>query len=388
MKNIPETALTIGFSAAAFLLGAGCAANRVAPAPPQPASVRPQRVFAPENIRKALNELMKESYSDTQAVDVLYVTNRAAVGDAAECNDDSFGVDRSSTVFFGVCRLNVAKRHGVGGFEVAPHPRSDPHKYFRVMSQANLDENGFKDFLLQKRPADVLVFIHGFNVKFQEAVLRAAQIAYDLKFQGPVVLFSWPAGAGSGMLDSALINRTYESNRLNAANSIDRAAAFFKTLAGLGMTTHILVHSMGHQVVLPALGKAAPSIEHPFIGELILNAPDIPVRDFQNLAPKIKTLADRVTVYCSYNDNAIAASETYNKNRRLGGCERTAGIDVINVGEIDAPALGIGGLGHGYYASRPILTDIYQVLLGIEAEKRLFIRKSEPNSTEDFYLRP
>jgi len=93
-------------------------------------------------------------------------------------------------------------------------------------------------------------------------------------------------------------------------------------------------------------------------------------------------------VYCSYNDNAIAASESYNKNRRMGACERVAGTDMINVGEIDAPAMGVGGLGHGYYASRPILTDIFQVLLGIPAEQRLFIRKSEPNSTEDYYLRP
>ena len=71
----------------------------------------------------------------------------------------------------------------------------------------------------------------------------------------------------------------------------------------------------------------------------------------------------------------------------MGGCERAAGADVINVGEIDAPALGIGGLGHGYYASRPILTDIFQVLLGIDAQNRLFVRRAEINSTQDYFLR-
>jgi hypothetical protein len=87
------------------------------------------------------------------------------------------------------------------------------------------------------------------------------------------------------------------------------------------------------------------------------------------------------------NDNAIAASETYNKNRRLGACETAEGIDVINVSEIDAPAMGVAGLGHGYYSSRAILTDVQQLLMGLDAEKRLFIRKSEPNSVEDYYLR-
>ncbi|MEK7746419.1 MAG: alpha/beta hydrolase, partial [Elusimicrobiota bacterium] len=236
--------------------------------------------------------------------------------------------------------------------------------------------------------SDILVFVHGFNVKFQEAVMRSAQIAYDLKFQGPVVLFSWPAGAAEGMLESKMINLTYQTNRGNAARSAPKAAALWMGLAGLDSRIHLMVHSMGHQLVLPSLAQASQSIGRRFIGELILNAPDIPVKDFQRLAPRFKELADRVTVYCSYNDNAIAASETYNKGRRMGGCEREPGVDVINVGGIDAPALGVGGLGHGYYSSRPILTDIFQVLLGTPAEKRLFIRKSEPNTPEDYYLRP
>src|SRR5690606_2013018 len=98
----------------------------------------------------------------------------------------------------------------------------------------------------------------------------------------------------------------------------------------------------------------------------------IDVNEFLRLAPAAKQLASRVTVYCSFNDNAIAASETINRGRRMGGCEYVPGVDVINAGDIDAPTL---GLGHGYYASRAILTDVFQLLLGIEAEKRLFIRK-------------
>jgi len=383
----------LAFSSLLFL--AACATTPPAPEPqPQPVvvlpavPVKPARLIAPENLRRELNDLYKAPYSDTQAVDVVYVTNRLAIGDAAECGDSSFGVDRSTLASYGVCQISVPKRHGVGGFDVGPNRRADPHQYYHVLSQTSMDEGSFKALLESKKPTDVLVFVHGFNVKFQEAVLRSAQIAYDLKFQGPVVLFTWPAGASSGVFDSTLINRTYDANRKNAVDSIDRMAAFFRTLSSLDMTSHVIVHSMGHQVALPALAKAAPSIPAPFIGELILNAPDIPVRRFQELTPALKGLAERITVYCSYNDNAIAASETYNKNRRMGACENLPGVDVINVGEIDAPALGIGGLGHGYYASRPILTDIYQVLLGVEAERRLFIRKSEPNSTEDYYLRP
>jgi len=49
--------------------------------------------------------------------------------------------------------------------------------------------------------------------------------------------------------------------------------------------------------------------------------------------------------------------------------------------------MGLGGLGHGYYSSRPILTDLYQVILGLEAKNRLFLRKSSPNNGEDYVMR-
>ena len=80
----------------------------------------------------------------------------------------------------------------------------------------------------------------------------------------------------------------------------------------------------------------------------------------------------------------MTASETYNKTERLGACTYSENVDSINVGLIEALS---SGLGHSYYSSRAIITDVFQVLLGIDAEKRLFIRKSEPNSTEKYFLR-
>ena len=40
---------------------------------------------------------------------------------------------------------------------------------------------------------EALVFVHGFNVSFENALFRAAQISYDTNFDGPVFLFSWAA---------------------------------------------------------------------------------------------------------------------------------------------------------------------------------------------------
>jgi esterase/lipase superfamily enzyme len=144
---------------------------------------------------------------------------------------------------------------------------------------------------------------------------------------------------------------------------------------------------MGHQVVLPALSSKFRSDQKPFLGELILNAPDFDLQEYRRIHNDILGSASRVTLYCSPGDNALVASQKVNGNPRVGMCARFDGIDIINVNEVDDPVLGVGGLGHGYYSSRPILTDIYQVLLGIKAEKRLFIRKSGSGNSELFVLR-
>ena len=144
---------------------------------------------------------------------------------------------------------------------------------------------------------------------------------------------------------------------------------------------------MGHQVILPAISSMVSNNREKFIGELILNAPDFPVKEFKRISSKLARAAERVTLYCSPGDNALLASKRLNGNKRIGQCEKVKGIDVINVNEVDAPALGIGGLGHGYYSGRAIMVDFFQVILGIDVRKRLFIRKSHRYGGEDYILR-
>jgi esterase/lipase superfamily enzyme len=48
--------------------------------------------------------------------------------------------------------------------------------------------------LVQRAPKrQALVFIHGFNVSFEEAVFRFAQIVHDSRANVAPVLFSWPS---------------------------------------------------------------------------------------------------------------------------------------------------------------------------------------------------
>lgn len=325
-----------------------------------------------------------ESYSDTRALDVLVVSNRKLKGTAFGCTNDQLGVERDASAHYGVCKINVPKNHSTGLIKLTKDNRQSSHDFFKILNSKNLSEPAVFEYL-KKSERYPLVFVHGFNLRYEDAVLRASQIAYDLKYQGPVVLFSWPAGAGDGFLDEKMITRTYDNNLKNAKASVSIFKDFLNQLNFHHLKVNLVVHSMGHQVVLPALKDFAQQNPHSkIINELILNAPDFEANEFIDIADMVKSNSKRITIYCSYNDRAMTVSEIYNKNPRFGACEFSEKIDSINVSLVDAPAL---GLGHGYYSSRAILGDVFQVLLGIEAEKRLFIRKSEPNSTEKYFLR-
>lgn len=371
------------------LVHLGCAEKPVVstevttPPPVAPPPVKPDK----EIVKELLNKQIRLTHAETEALDILYITNRELKSGATPgCSNKSFGVNPGKGLRYGLCRLNVPKKGRIGTIQQSEDPRADSHQFYRFQGHKPLVGEEVKTAILSRKPESILLFAHGFNVKFEEAVMRAGQIAYDLKYQGLPLVFSWPAGAEEGFTVS-LINKTYEKNYTSALSSQNDAVAFIRWLATLKIPIHLAVHSMGHQVIVPALDKLSAEVTEPIIDELILNAPDLSVDDFQKFAPSLIKVAKRVTIYCSFNDNAIAASETYNNGRRLGACATAEGIDVINVSEVDAPTLGLG-LGHGYYSSRPIITDVFQILLGVEAEKRLFLRKSEPNSVENYYLRP
>lgn len=324
-----------------------------------------------------------DNFNETKAMDILVVTNRKATNNSFGCGENSFGTNGVGTLQYGVCRVNVPKNHSTGDITFSKDNRQSSNDYFKMLEAKNMTS---KDLIstLKNSNRTPLVFVHGFNVKFQEAVLRASQIAYDLKYQGPIILFTWPAGGEDSIFASAMMNKTYENNLVNAKNSVVLFKNFLTELQKNDIKINLVVHSMGHQVVLPALKQLADTNSGLAVNELILNAPDFDASAFKNLTKDIKKVSGRITLYCSYNDKAMSASKVFNGDERLGACTFSEDLDSINVSLVDNTTL---GLGHGYYSSRAILTDVFQTLLGIEADKRLFVRKSEMNSTEKYFLR-
>lgn len=336
-------------------------------------------------LNEELNKKIIDPMIDSKEIPVYIITNRKVENTNKECSNKYFK-NQPSQLHWVLCSVNVPKNHSIGSLDTKDSEILNKDLHFYSRNFTEFTEKEFYEFLSKEK--EILIFVHGFNVEFEEAIYRASQIKYDLKFQGSVVVFTWPAGPEDGFLKNLLINETYKTNQKNAKITVSIFKDFLEKMLNIKKDHkfYLIVHSMGHQIVIPALVELESVLSKKKFDEIIFNAPDYPISEWREKEKIIRNVSNRITIYCSPKDNALLASETVNGNKRLGQCFKSDGMDVINVNRVDTPILGIGGLGHGYYSSRAILTDLYQLLLGIEAQKRLFIVKSN-QSSEDYILK-
>ena len=213
---------------------------------------------------------------------------------------------------------------------------------------------------LAQQPAgerQALVFIHGYNVSFAEAAIRAGQIAEDLKPPGLTAFFSWPSkGSLSGYpADEATIEWSVPFLR-------DFLVEFARTSGA--ERVHILAHSMGNRGLLRALqGVAGDAAQHAGVrfGQIILAAPDIDAGVFRQLAAVYPRLAERTTLYASPGDRALEVSKHLHQYPRAGFTPPV--LVVPGVDTIEVPQLDLLALGHGYFADfAGVLHDIHELV--------------------------
>jgi esterase/lipase superfamily enzyme len=103
-------------------------------------------------------------------------------------------------VHLGVCRVFVPKSHKIGSIGSPWWKRlmKMTDDRLRLLSVEQQQDTAFwhgvsaqlKDLPLDDQCA--VVFVHGYNVTFADAALRAAQIGFDLSIKGAMAFFSWP----------------------------------------------------------------------------------------------------------------------------------------------------------------------------------------------------
>lgn len=218
---------------------------------------------------------------------------------------------------------------------------------------------------------DLFVFVHGYNVTFESAARRTAQIAYDLKYEGAPIFYSWPSQGHT---------LKYTVDETNVAWSAPHLKKFLRDLAqnSGASSIHLIAHSMGTRALTQAVRELAyegPPDQRLF-KQVILAAPDIDADVFrEQIAPELARNSEQVTLYASASDEALVASKLVHGTRRAGETDDeplvVRGVDTI---EVELSNLGL--LGHSYYSNPHILRDL-----------RAILRESRPASSRP-WLRP
>lgn len=298
----------------------------------------------------------------TEPVDVYkvwYATNRAREG-------QSFTSELTDRLLFGDCRVEIPKSHKFGSLGSNPLLG----RILRVNSDGALSiaqtscwslEIGPKAFVNSVRTAlgktcnQILVYVHGYNISFENAILRAAQIGFDLKV--PVTTaFCW---ASKGCLESYPADE--DTIRLSAHHLAD-----FLSLLHANFPKHrinIIAHSMGNRALMDVLSniESYPGLAGAKFGQIVLAAPDIDVRLFRKFAAAYPRLSARTTLYVCSKDRALQVSGREHENVRTGYCPPITVVKGIDT--IEATNVNLDMLGHGYYAeAASVLYDIAMLL--------------------------
>ncbi len=269
----------------------------------------------------------------------------------------------------GSCEVTIPASHQVGELEgPGVFERPDPEKHIILLTVTPKPETEFADELAARVAGDeareVLVFVHGYNVSFADAARRTAQMASDLEFAGAPVMYSWPSQASLAAypVDEANVRWTVPHLQRFLDVVVERSGA---------AKVHLIAHSMGNRAVTEALLRYASSRtagDSPQFNQIVLVAPDVDADVFrEDIAPRIRPLGERVTLYASANDKALKVSKGVHGHPRAGdlssGIVIAESVETIDASNVDTSLLNAIGLGHSYFADKPTVIDDLRLLL-------------------------
>jgi esterase/lipase superfamily enzyme len=217
------------------------------------------------------------------------------------------------------------------------------------------------------------IYVHGYYISFEKGCRRAVLLQQNARLTGRFLWFSWPS-------DGAVAYYTHDEADLYwSVPDIADAIVALEGRSGSGVD--VIGHSLGARGVVLALYEVASRNPDIRLDEVVLLAPDIDFGIFQRLLPKIRPIAENITVYVTNGDRPLALSAQINGYPRLGEAGNDVstleGVEVIDLSAIPSESLS-GHLYHLYSAD--VGRDLDRLLNGgLHASERPNLVPSGPN---------
>lgn len=249
----------------------------------------------------------------TSRVPVLAVTTRErSTTDPGEM----FNGERADSVSYASIVVSIPPDsvRKVGAIQWPATVPGDPGRDFVTVSANYIDKQAFlaavNDTAKRTGRSKVLVFVHGFNTRFDDAVYRFAQIVHDAKAPAIPVLFTWPS-LGELRL------RAYTYDRESTNFSRDALEELLDMLAKQPRVTevNVLAHSMGNWITLEALRgrsiratRVASNLKSDKLKNVLMVAPDVDVDVFRAELQRMGEYRPQISLFVSNDDQALSLS--------------------------------------------------------------------------------
>jgi len=235
---------------------------------------------------------------------------------------------------------------------------ADPEKDFATVSVEPLDAaRAGRVWLDRNLPKSrrVLVFVHGFNNRYEDAVYRFAQIVHDSKTDAAPVIFTWPSRA-------SIFDYSYDKESTNySRDALEELLRAVVAKPEVGEVT-VMAHSMGTWLAVETLrqmairdGRVPKKIQ-----QVILASPDLDVDVFGQQLRAIGEPRPHFTLFVSRDDRALTLSRRISGNvDRLGQINPAeepyrSMLEKQGLTVLDLTALKSGDrLNHGKFAESP-----------------------------------
>lgn len=287
-------------------------------------------------------------------VDMLVITTRAASPEPGVI----YGGERDPSASISEIVVSVPPNHKVGAVEWPKGQTRDPATEFTTVSVAPSDRANSRAWFARQggQHKRLLVFVHGFNTRFEAAVFRFAQFVTDSQADAAPLLFTWPSRGK--MFD-------YEYDRDSAVYSRDALELALTRAADAPEIKEMTVvaHSMGTYLTMEALRQLAIRRGGlpPKIDNVILASPDIDPQVFRAQFEAFGDTPPHITIFVSRDDRALMISRLLAGNLlRLGAIdpsqepyrsklEANGHITIIDLTKLKAG----DSLNHGKFAQSP-----------------------------------
>jgi esterase/lipase superfamily enzyme len=292
-------------------------------------------------------------------VDMLVATTRAPSGDAATL----FSGERNAALSLTDVAVSLPKNRQSGTVQwprkLPPNPQTD----FAVTRVQPIQPGPEARQWFHKHSVGghVLVFVHGFNNRYEDSVFRLAQIVADSGAETTPMLFTWPSRA-------SVLAYNYDKESTNYSRTALETA--LRTLASSPDVNDvtILAHSMGTWLTMEALRQMAIRDKQiaPKIENVILASPDIDLDVFAKQFIEMGKKRPKFTIFVSQDDRALKVSSIISGDvTRVGAIDPSAepyrtqleraGITAIDLTKVETEG---DSLHHGKFAESPQIVQL------------------------------